>query len=88
MWAGEHFSQLSTLTRRAIINCIVINTTVMVCFISPDHFRGIQRQFLENISSEDDFRSRIFGTFVFKFLACLPLLRFSNPPKTGIIAHF
>ena len=41
-------------------------------------FRGTQRQFLENISSEDDFRSRIFGTFFVKFLACLPLLGFSN----------
>ena len=43
--------------------------------------RGTQRQFSENISSEDDLRSRIFGTFVVKFLACLPLLGFSNPPK-------
>ena len=38
----------------------------------------MQRQFLENVSSEDDFRSRIFGTFVVKVLACLPLLGFSN----------
>ena len=36
--------------------------------------RGIQRQFSENISSEDDLRSRIFGTFVAKFLVCLPPL--------------
>ena len=40
--------------------------------------RGTQRQFSENICSEDDLKSRIFGTFVVKFLACLPLLRFSN----------
>ena len=33
---------------------------------------------LENICSEDDLRSTIFGTFVVKFLACLPLLGFSN----------
>ena len=26
----------------------------------------------------NDLRSRIFGTFVLKFLACLPLLGFSN----------
>ena len=39
---------------------------------------GTQRQFSENICSEDDLRSRIFGTFVVKFLACLPLLGFSN----------
>ena len=38
----------------------------------------MQRQFLENVSSEDDLRSRIFGTFVVKVLACLPLLGFSN----------
>ena len=40
--------------------------------------RGTQRQFSENICSEDDLRSRIFGTFVVTFLACLPLLGFSN----------
>ena len=44
-------------------------------------FRGTQRQFSENICSKEDLRSRIFGTFVVKFLACLPLLGFSNPPK-------
>ena len=34
--------------------------------------------FRRNICSEDDLRSRIFGTFVVKFLASLPLLGFSN----------
>ena len=34
--------------------------------------------FRENICSEDDLRTRIFGTFVVKFLACLLLLGFSN----------
>ena len=34
--------------------------------------------FRENICSDDDLRSRIFGAFVVKFLACLPLLEFSN----------
>ena len=37
--------------------------------------KGTQRQFLENICSEDDLRSRILETFVVKFLACLSLLR-------------
>ena len=38
---------------------------------------------------EDDLRSRIFGTFVVRFLACLSLLGFSNIyKKNGIIAHF
>ena len=40
--------------------------------------RGTQRQFSETICSEEDLRSRIFGTFDVKFLACLPLLAFSN----------
>ena len=34
--------------------------------------------FRENICSGDDLRSRIFGTFVVKFLASMPLLGFSN----------
>ena len=47
-----------------------------------DHLnRGTQRQFVENICSEDDLISRIFETVVVKFLACLPVLGFSNPPK-------
>ena len=37
--------------------------------------------FRKNICSEDDLRSRIFGTFVVKFLACLPPLGFSNIKK-------
>ena len=46
-----------------------------------DYNRGTQRQFSENICSEDDLSSRIFGTFVLKFLACLPLLGFSKSKK-------
>ena len=42
------------------------------------NIRGTQRQFSENICSEDDLRSRIFGTCVVKFLACMPVLGFSN----------
>ena len=34
--------------------------------------------FRKNICSENDLRSRIFGTFVVKFLACLSLLGFSD----------
>ena len=37
--------------------------------------------FRENICSEDDLRTRIFETFVVKFLASLPLLGFSNTYK-------
>ena len=46
-------------------------------FCAVPTIRGTQRQFSENICSEDDLRPRIFGTFVVKFLACLPLLEFS-----------
>ena len=49
-----------------------------VWVVSHGRFRGTQRQFSENNCSEDDLRSRIFGTFVERFLACLPLLRSSN----------
>ena len=46
---------------------------------NPRHTTGAPSDnFRENICSEDDLRSRIFGTFVVKFLACLPLLGFSN----------
>ena len=41
-------------------------------------FRGTQRQFSENICSEDDLRSTIFGAFVVKYLGRLPLLGFSK----------
>ena len=50
--------------------------------------RGTRRQFSENICSEDDLRSRIFGTFVKKFLACLPPARIFVHLKNGISAHF
>ena len=40
--------------------------------------RGTQRQFSEIICSENDLRSRIFGTFLAKFIDYLPLLEFSN----------
>ena len=41
----------------------------------------------ENICSEDDLRRIIFGTFVVKFLARLPLPRIFEHLKNGIIAH-
>ena len=50
---------------------------ILIMFSVPK-YRGTQRQFSENICSEDDWRSTIFGTFVVKILACLPLLGFSN----------
>ena len=47
--------------------------------ITAYHVAGAPNDnFRKNICSEDDLRSRIFGTFVVKFLACLLLLGFSN----------
>ena len=51
---------------------------ITAAFVPGVFVRGNQRQFLENICSEDDLRSRIFGIVVLKFLACLLLLGFSN----------
>ena len=36
---------------------------------------------VSNMKKEDDLKTRIFGAFVVKFLACLPLLEFSNVYK-------
>ena len=47
-------------------------------FLGTNVNRGTQDQFSKNICSEDDLRSRIFRTFLVKFIACLPLLGFSN----------
>ena len=52
--------------------------TSPIFYFKLPYIRGTQRQFSENICSEDDLRSRIFGKFVVKFLACLPLLVLSN----------
>ena len=48
--------------------------------------RGTQRQFSENISSEDDLRSRIFGTFVVKFLCEFGACQKLEP--AGLIGDF
>ena len=53
-------------------------SAVAINGISREPVRGTQSQFSENICSEDDLTSRILGTFVVKFRACLPLLGFSN----------
>ena len=62
--------------RRQINACRLARASVLG--LQMRDFRGTQRQFLENICSEDDLKSRIFGTFLVKFLACLLLLGFSN----------
>ena len=51
---------------------------IVLKWIEQDKTGAPNDNFRENICSEDDLRSRIFGTFVVKFLACMPLLGFSN----------
>ena len=50
--------------------------------LAKKHLTGAPNDnFRKNICSEDDFKSRIFGTFLVKFLVCLPLLGYSNIKK-------
>ena len=60
-----------------LFSCINLCVSVHLSYVLAV-VRGTQRQFSENICSEDDLRYRIFETFVVKFPACLPLLGFSN----------
>ena len=60
---------------------ININTLTLLSFCvgTHKHYTGAPNDnFQKSICSEDDLRSRIFRTFAVKFLACLPLLGFSN----------
>ena len=79
---SRHHTKCSRLHN--VRNCIIY--VVSLHLLGSN--RGTKRQFPENICSKDDWSSRIFGTFVVKFLACLPVLGFSNIYKKGIIAHF
>ena len=74
--------------RAVVLKSLKINNSCCELELCGASVRGTQRQFLENICSEDDLRPRIFGTFVVKFLACLSVLGFSNCLKSDIIAHF
>ena len=56
----------------------MMRRTVEREFRKDECIGGTQPEFLVNISSEDELGARIFGTFVVKFLSCLPLLGFSN----------
>ena len=55
--------------------CVADCYFIVMHWIYPGAPNG---NFRENICSEDDLTSRIFGAFVVKFLAYLPLLGFSN----------
>ena len=55
------------MSRRFTVNLVYPDFSILAG-APNDNFRKIS----------DDLISRIFGTFVEKFLACLPLLGFSN----------
>ena len=69
---------LDVFPRQRALMTFFVNRIIAKKRSTLNCFRGTQRQFSENICSEDDLRSKIFGTFAVKFLACLPLLGFSN----------
>ena len=71
-----HFSIFPARGRRS--TKVKEASLMQITLVVELHSKGTQRQFSENICSEDDLRSTIFGTFVVKFLACLLLLGFSN----------
>ena len=78
---AEHFSfKMKVLASLQLANNCRKRRSVQVSKL----FRGSQLQFLENICSEDDLSSKIFGTFVVKFLACLSPRIFEHL-RNGII---
>ena len=89
--ANEYFKSVLSLNPPITVQNVssrvkLLNDTVYDSFSAnfgqvgqaPDAIGAPNDNFRENICSEDDLRSRIFGAFVVKFLACLPLLGFSN----------
>ena len=79
-WLGCNLMthRLQNIIRRNWIVSKEVRTVMFSTTKLLSTLRGTQRQFSENFCSQDDLRSRIFGTFFVKFLACLPLLGFSN----------
>ena len=81
----KYFSRKISTDRLFWESIFMLSTVVSsVCFAGSTFFRlyylsgAPNDNFRKNICSEGDLTSRIFGTFVVKFLACLPLLGFSN----------
>ena len=58
-------------------------------FYDPPPFKSTQHQFSENVCSEDDLRSGIFGTLFCCKISCLPASpRIFEHLNNGIIAYF
>ena len=63
-------------------------TANLLIIVMPQITGAPNGNFRENICSEDDLRTRIFGTFVVK-LSCLPASpRIFEHLQNGIITHF
>ena len=62
-----------TLYLRFVKLCRENKSDTVVCLMTNQRslYRGTQGQFLENICSKDDLRSRIFGTIAVK-IYCVP----------------
>ena len=75
-----------------LMDSMYVSSSIVFLFFVLNRFkiedRGTQRQFSENICSEDDLRSRIFWNISFK-ISCLPAPpRIFEHLKNGKIAHF
>ena len=73
------------------VNTRNVSAMLLRCKKTGNLARGTQRQFFENICSEDDLRSKIFGTFVglcCKISCLLASPRIFEHLQNGIITHF
>ena len=65
MRQNKYFKALRPLvTVLSIKGLLDVAFLLCVLYLGGAGYRGTQRQFSENICSEDDLRFRIFGTFV------------------------
>ena len=64
-----------SLQSNILFRKIAYNTQRILSPMTKDTVQGHPKSIF---CSEDDLRSRIFGTFFIKFLGCMPLLGFSN----------
>ena len=79
---------ISQTSLRSVCKRVEVSSQTLRSQFATVISQGTQRQFY-NICSEDHLRSRIFGTFVVKCLACLPASpRIFEHLKNGIIADF
>ena len=87
VFSSADFVTLIGPTFKTVTHCRGFGT-VLINLPSMGKTGAPNDNFRKNICSEDDLRSRIFETFVVKFLACLPLLGFSNSQKMVYLPIF